>query len=168
MLLTVIKRIFFLSLSSVLSRQNSQISFSIFWNCLHKTSLINLHWPIGPITISLCKWLPLLYIFINVYSRFTWIYLMRQKSEVLDTFKLFKKHAELQLGTKILAFQSGWVESMVPSQAILHLKALVGTRVHIAIKKINWLNASTSMLWKLASHLLHRPKCHCIIEMRLS
>uniref|UniRef100_A0A803NRU8 Integrase catalytic domain-containing protein n=1 Tax=Cannabis sativa TaxID=3483 RepID=A0A803NRU8_CANSA len=39
---------------------------------------------------------------------FTWIYLLKNKSEALKTFLHFKTEAELQLGKKIKVFQSDW------------------------------------------------------------
>ena len=44
--------------------------------------------------------------FIDAYSRFTWIYIIKQKSEALHTFVNFKNQVELQTGLKIKALQS--------------------------------------------------------------
>ena len=46
--------------------------------------------------------------FIDDYSKFTWIYLLKHKSEVFDKFHEFQQLAERQLNTKILAIQSDW------------------------------------------------------------
>jgi histone deacetylase 1/2 len=46
--------------------------------------------------------------FIDAYSRYTWIYLIKSKSEALTIFKQFKNMAELQLGYPLKALQSDW------------------------------------------------------------
>ena len=45
---------------------------------------------------------------IDAYSRFTWIYLLRNKSDALPTFVNFKTQVELQLDSKIKCIQSDW------------------------------------------------------------
>ena len=42
------------------------------------------------------------------YSRFTWIYLLKWKSEVEQTFYTFQKHVECLLNNKIKTVQSDW------------------------------------------------------------
>ena len=46
--------------------------------------------------------------FIDVFSRFTWIYFLKRKFEAFDCFIHFKTQAENQLNTKIKIFQSDW------------------------------------------------------------
>ncbi|RVW97157.1 Retrovirus-related Pol polyprotein from transposon TNT 1-94 [Vitis vinifera] len=46
--------------------------------------------------------------FIDAYSRFTWIYMLKHKSEAFQVFLHFKSQVELQLGHKIKAVQSDW------------------------------------------------------------
>jgi histone deacetylase 1/2 len=46
--------------------------------------------------------------FIDDYSKFTWIYLIRHKSEVFKCFHTFQTLVERQFGQKILAVQSDW------------------------------------------------------------
>uniref|UniRef100_A0A803PQD4 Integrase catalytic domain-containing protein n=1 Tax=Cannabis sativa TaxID=3483 RepID=A0A803PQD4_CANSA len=46
--------------------------------------------------------------FVDAYSRFTWIYMLKQKSEVLKTFTQFKAESELQLGKPIKCLQTDW------------------------------------------------------------
>lgn len=46
--------------------------------------------------------------FIDSFSRFTWIYLLRHKSEALPAFVQFKSQVELQLGYKIKVVQTDW------------------------------------------------------------
>jgi hypothetical protein len=46
--------------------------------------------------------------FIDDYSKFTWIYLMRHKSDVFCYFKEFQALVERLLGRKIIAIQTDW------------------------------------------------------------
>jgi transposase InsO family protein len=46
--------------------------------------------------------------FVDAYSRFTWIYPLKVKSDALTIFKQFKTMAELQLGHPLKALQTDW------------------------------------------------------------
>jgi hypothetical protein len=46
--------------------------------------------------------------FINEYSKFTWIYLLKHKSEVFEKFHLFQQHVERLLNGKIVVVQTDW------------------------------------------------------------
>lgn len=46
--------------------------------------------------------------FMDAHTRYTWIYLLTNKSETLHTFLQFKKMVELQFGCKIKSIQSDW------------------------------------------------------------
>lgn len=46
--------------------------------------------------------------FIDAYSRYTWIYLLKAKSEAISAFHQFKASSELQLNAKIKALQTDW------------------------------------------------------------
>jgi histone deacetylase 1/2 len=46
--------------------------------------------------------------FIDAYSRFTCLYLLKRKSDVFDVFVQFQTHVERLLGHKILHVQSDW------------------------------------------------------------
>jgi histone deacetylase 1/2 len=46
--------------------------------------------------------------FIDDYSKFTWIYLLKKKSDVLSAFINFQKLVERKLGKKIITVQSDW------------------------------------------------------------
>ena len=46
--------------------------------------------------------------FIDAYSHFTWIYILKHKSEAFQVFLHFKSQVKLQLGHKIKAVQSDW------------------------------------------------------------
>jgi histone deacetylase 1/2 len=46
--------------------------------------------------------------FVDAYSRFTWIYLLKSKSDVLPIFQQFKNMVELQLGHSLKSLQTDW------------------------------------------------------------
>jgi histone deacetylase 1/2 len=46
--------------------------------------------------------------FIGADSRFTWLYLIKRKSDVFDIFLQFQAHVERLLKTKIISVQSDW------------------------------------------------------------
>jgi histone deacetylase 1/2 len=46
--------------------------------------------------------------FIDDYSKYTWIYLLRQKSDVFQVFKDFQNLVERKFARKIIAMQSDW------------------------------------------------------------
>jgi len=46
--------------------------------------------------------------FINDFSKFTWIYLIKHKSEVFQKFHDFQNLVERQFNRKILALQTDW------------------------------------------------------------
>lgn len=47
--------------------------------------------------------------FIDECTNFTWVYMLRDKSEAFKTFCHFKTHVEFQLDFKIKSIQSDWV-----------------------------------------------------------
>jgi histone deacetylase 1/2 len=46
--------------------------------------------------------------FIDTYSRFTWLYLLKRKSDVFIVFLKFQAHVERLLNRKILRVQTDW------------------------------------------------------------
>lgn len=46
--------------------------------------------------------------FVDAYSRYTWLYPLKFKSETLTVFQHFKALVELQFNTKIKSIQSDW------------------------------------------------------------
>jgi len=46
--------------------------------------------------------------FIDDYSKFVWVYLLRHKSEVFQRFKDFQNLVERQFGKKIQTMQTDW------------------------------------------------------------
>jgi histone deacetylase 1/2 len=51
--------------------------------------------------------------FVDSYSRFTWLYLLKRKSDVFDIFLKFQTHVERLLNRKILRVQSDWGENTI-------------------------------------------------------
>lgn len=48
--------------------------------------------------------------FVDAYSRYTWIFFLKQKSEVFQVFHTFTTNVELQCNKKIKALQTDWGE----------------------------------------------------------
>jgi histone deacetylase 1/2 len=46
--------------------------------------------------------------FIDDHTKFTWIYLLRHKSEVFSCFRVFQNLVDRQFGRKILTVQTDW------------------------------------------------------------
>ena len=47
-------------------------------------------------------------VFIDDFSKYTWLFPLRKKSDVLSTFTEFRKKVENQFSTIIVSFQSDW------------------------------------------------------------
>jgi histone deacetylase 1/2 len=64
--------------------------------------------------------------FIDAYSRFTWLYLLKRKSDVFDVFIQFQAHVERILHHKIIHLQSDWggeyrnLNTFFQKQGIVH------------------------------------------------
>jgi histone deacetylase 1/2 len=46
--------------------------------------------------------------FVDAYNRFTWLYLLKRKSDVFHVFIEYQKHVERLLDKKIIHVQSDW------------------------------------------------------------
>jgi len=57
--------------------------------------------------------------FVDAYSRFTWIYLLKTKSETSNVFQKFKAMAELQFNSKIKSLQTDWGGEFTPLKSFL-------------------------------------------------
>lgn len=53
--------------------------------------------------------------FVDAYSKYTWMYLLKMKFEVFDIFKHFKSLVELQFNRKIKMLQTDWGGGRVSS-----------------------------------------------------
>jgi len=58
--------------------------------------------------------------FLDVYTKFTWIYVMHKKSQVINIFKTFKTLVENQTGHKICALQTDNVREYLSLTPFLH------------------------------------------------
>jgi hypothetical protein len=96
--------------------------------------------------------------FVDAYSRFTWLYLIKRKSDVFDIFLQFQSHVEHLLNHKILHVQSDWVVStlnLMPS--FRKLVFLTGSSVLIHINRTVVLSVNIVTLLKLVSHYFPMP-----------
>ena len=59
-------------------------------------------------------------LFIDNYSRFTWIYLLKTKDETFPTFLKFKNTVATQFNSQIKALQSDWGGEYRPFSTFLH------------------------------------------------
>jgi histone deacetylase 1/2 len=92
--------------------------------------------------------------FIDAYSRYTWIYLIKSKSEALTIFKQFKNMAELQLGYPLKALQSDWgggVNLDLSPSILLNLALLIGLSVLTHTTKMGLWRENTGMWLTWAS-----------------
>jgi histone deacetylase 1/2 len=46
--------------------------------------------------------------FIDEFSKYTWVYLIKQKSDVFQVFKNFQNLVERKFGRKIISMQTDW------------------------------------------------------------
>jgi hypothetical protein len=79
--------------------------------------------------------------FVDAYSRFTWVYLLRHKSDVFNVFHLFQAKFEHALEKKIKNVQTNWgwgggesVRNSIPSLTIY--ASLTECPVHIPTSKM--------------------------------
>jgi histone deacetylase 1/2 len=97
--------------------------------------------------------------FIDAYSQFTWLYLIKHKSDVFDVFLQFQAHVEGLLQHKILHVQSDWGVNITTSiRFLINLRSRTMCLVLIHISRMALLNVSTIILWRLALlYLLMAP-----------
>ncbi|KAG8475410.1 hypothetical protein CXB51_032233 [Gossypium anomalum] len=75
--------------------------------------------------------------FIDMTSHFTWVYLVRRKSQAIDCFGHFQKMVFTQFGKTIKQFQSDWggefhaFSSVLANQGIFHRVTCPHTAVHL-------------------------------------
>lgn len=70
-----------------------QLIYSDIWGPAHTTSTNGFKYYIS---------------FVDAYSRYTWIFFLKEKSEVFHIFLQFKTHVELQYDTQIKILQTDW------------------------------------------------------------
>jgi hypothetical protein len=77
--------------------------------------------------------------FIDDYSKFTWIYLLRRKSEVFQCFSDFQNMVERQFNRKILAVQTDWGGEY---QSLSHFFSRIGISHHVSCPHAHQQNGS--------------------------
>jgi len=90
--------------------------------------------------------------FIDDYSKFTWIYLLRHKSEVFQRFHDFQKLVERMFDKKILLRKligEGNIKNLIPLSNVL--ASLIMYRAHMRTNRMAQLSVNTAILLKLAS-----------------
>jgi hypothetical protein len=107
--------------------------------------------------------------FIDDYSCFCWIYLLKHKSDVEQVFYAFQAHVENLLDAKIKSVQSDWggeyhkLHRYFQRTGISHVCPILTPPSRTASP-----NASTAISLKLALLYLLTPPCYCAIGMKPS
>lgn len=83
---------------------NKSKKIAILWNisCVNQTAWINFFWCLGGPNIQSIDGYHYYVIFVDHYTRFSWIFLLKRKSEVVDIFKTFRSFVEKQFNNVIL------------------------------------------------------------------
>ena len=85
--------------------------------------------------------------FIDAYSRFTWLYLIKRKSDVFNIFIQFQAHVERLLKHKIMHVQSDWgVNITTSTRFLISLEFRIVCIVLVHINKTAPLNVSIVIL----------------------
>jgi hypothetical protein len=94
--------------------------------------------------------------FVHAYSRFTWLYLIKRKSDVFDVFLQFQSHVEHLLHHNFFCMfnLTGVVSILSYILSFRILVSLIGSLVHIHINKMVVLSVNTVILLRLASLFL--------------
>jgi histone deacetylase 1/2 len=88
--------------------------------------------------------------FVDAYSQFTWLYLLKHKSDVFQVFLQFQQHVERLLNKKIIHVQTDWGASIIGLiNSFLTLASHIVFHVHILINKMALLNENTVISLKL-------------------
>lgn len=78
----------------------------------------------GTLTHKIFQWVLFMH-FVDSYSRFTWIYFLKHKSDAFDIFLKFKAMVELQFNTKIKVVQSDGGGEFIPISKYLKTQGVV-------------------------------------------
>ena len=90
--------------------------------------------------------------FVDAFSRFTWIYLLKSKAENFTVFQKFKAMAELQFNSKIKNLQTDWGGEFRPLAPFLAAVALNTDLFALtSIIKMVLLRENIDILWNLVS-----------------
>ena len=89
--------------------------------------------------------------FVDTFSRYTWLYLLKTKFEVFTTFINFKTIVEKQLNKPIKKVQTDWRgEFRSLTNFFNFMVSFINYDVHTLINKTEWQSANTVMLSKPA------------------
>jgi histone deacetylase 1/2 len=81
--------------------------------------------------------------FIDDFSKFTWIYLLKKRSDVYQAFLNFQQYVEHKFDRKIVTMQTDWGVSMRSSTlSFKRLALLIMFHVLMPINKMALLNAN--------------------------
>ena len=84
--------------------------------------------------------------FVDAYSRFTWLYLLKRKSDVFDIFIQFQLHVERLLKHKIIHVQSDWGANIATSRlSLISLGSLIVYHARIHISRMALLSANIAI-----------------------
>jgi hypothetical protein len=104
--------------------------------------------------------------FVDAYSRFTWLYLLKHKSDVYDVFLQFQKHVERLLNRKIIHVQSDWGVNMRNfTLSFMVLVYLIVCHILTLINRMALLNANIVTLLGPVLLCLHMLLFLCVIGM---
>lgn len=98
--------------------------------------------------------------FVEMYSHFTWIYLIRKKSQAVDCFIRFQYMVKVQFGKDIKQVQSDWGLSIGRSLPFCLSKVFcIALRAYTLRSKMEFLNVNIDILSRL--DLQCWPKQNC-------
>jgi len=98
--------------------------------------------------------------FIDEYSRFTWIYPLKQKSEVFQSFDHFKNFVDNQFNKKIIAFQyDGGGESKALQKLIQEARIQLRESCPCTSAQNGRVERKHKHVVELGLTLLDKPKC---------
>ena len=83
--------------------------------------------------------------FVDAYSRFTWLYLLKRKSDVFDIFIQFQLHVECLLQHKIIHVQSDWGGIATSTPPLISLGSLIVYHARIHISRMALLSANIAI-----------------------
>jgi hypothetical protein len=107
--------------------------------------------------------------FIDDFSKFTWIYLIKKRSDVYQVFFNFQKLVEQKFGRKIITMQTDWGSEYEKLHSFFQKMALhIMYLAHMLTNKMVPRNANTATLLKLDSLCLPMPPCLSNFGMKLS
>ena len=115
----------------------------------------------GPAPLNSINGFKYYVLFIDHFTRFTWLYLLKSKSEVFAKFVRFKAMIENQFSAKIKIFRSdGGVNTLPLSSNLTYCSKVLLTmfHVHILLNRMALLKENTGTSLKPLSLFFHKPQ----------